>query len=115
MEARPALNTQLPNLNDVAVVHDADEVGPLNGAEPVGYDEHGAVLCGSVQCLLHHPLWFSVQGAGGLVQHQDAGVLDQGAGDGDTLLLAARQRHASFTCGFPPQECWSWNLGDKQM
>lgn len=56
VEARPASNTRLPNLNDAALVHDADEVGPLNGAEPVGYDEHGAVPCGSVQCLLHHPL-----------------------------------------------------------
>lgn len=32
VEERPALNTRLPNLDDAAVVHDADEVGALNGA-----------------------------------------------------------------------------------
>lgn len=79
------------------MAHDADEVGPLNGAQPVGDDEHRAAARRSVERLLHHALGFRVQGAGGFIQHQDAGVLDQGAGDGDALFLAARQRRTSLT------------------
>ncbi len=83
------LNTLQAHLHNTAIAHDTDEVCPLNSAQPVGDDKHSATPCGPVQSLLHHSLWFCIQGAGGFIQHQDAGVLDQGAGDSDALFLAA--------------------------
>ena len=35
-----------------------------------------------------------VDGGGGVVEHQHAGVGEDGPGDGDALALAARQREA---------------------
>ena len=44
-----------------------------------------------LQGLLDRRLGPAVEGAGRLVEDQDRRVLEQGAGDGDPLLLAARQ------------------------
>lgn len=61
-----------------------------------------------LRCLMRHADWagddgavspfneayllaLRVQSGGGLVQEQDLGVADDGPGDGNTLLLAARQ------------------------
>lgn len=82
------LSTLLTHLHNASIAQDTDEVSPLNGAQPVGYNEHSATPCGPVQSLLYHSLRFRIQGAGGFVQHQDAGVLDQGPGDGNALFLA---------------------------
>ena len=49
-------------------------------------------LCGdAVERLLDRLLGAAVERAGRLVQDQDRRVLEQGAGDRDALLLAARQ------------------------
>lgn len=77
-----------PHLHNAAIAHDADYIGPLDGAQPVGDDEHSATPCGPVQSFLHHPLWLSIECAGGFIEHEDAGVLDQSSGDGDPLFLA---------------------------
>lgn len=53
-------DTGPPNLYYAAVAHDTDEVGRLNGAQPVGDDKHSATPCGPVQSLLHHALWFCI-------------------------------------------------------
>ena len=50
----------------------------------------------SLQGALDFPLGAGVQRAGGLVQQQDRRVLEDGAGDGDALLLAARQFQAAL-------------------
>lgn len=88
-----------PHLCDSPVAEHADEVRPPDGAEAVGDDQHGSARGGPVQRLLYHPLRLGVQRAGGLVQNQDAGALDQGAGDGDALLLPSRQRRPTLAWG----------------
>ena len=45
----------------------------------------------------HQDLALVVQGAGGLVQDQDGRVLQEDAGDGDALLLAAGELDAALT------------------
>lgn len=84
-------------LHDATIAHDTDEISRLNGAQPVGDDEHGAPPGGPVERLLHHPLRLCIQSTGGFIQNQDGGVLDQGAGDGDALFLATGQRYTSLT------------------
>ena len=46
--------------------------------------------------LLHGGLAFRIQGARGLVQHEDGTVGQHGAGDGDALALAARELDAAL-------------------
>ena len=53
--------------------------------------DRGAAFHGSIQSLLHDLLTVLIKGRGGLVEDEDLGVLDEGAGDGDALLLAARE------------------------
>lgn len=94
----------------MSITHDTDEVSSLNGAQPVGNDEHSATPSGPIQRLLHHSLRLCIQSTGGFIQNQDSGVLDQGAGDGDALFLTTGQSYTSLTwiC-----EIWSlalnWN------
>ena len=53
-------------------------------------------LHGGVQRGLHHAFALGVQRAGGFVQQQQRRVLQDGAGDGNALLLPARQPHAAL-------------------
>ena len=76
-------------LGDAAFVQHHDLVGIDHGRQPVRDDERG-VLAGDVaERLLDGRLGAAVQRAGRLVEDQDRRVLQQGAGDGDALLLAA--------------------------
>ena len=56
----------------------------------------GAARGDVVQRLLDRRLGAAVERAGRLVEDQDRRVLEQGAGDGDALLLAARQLEAAL-------------------
>lgn len=81
----------------MSITNDTDEISTLNGAQPVGDDEHSAPPGGPIESLLHHPFRLSIQSTGGFIQNQDGGVLDQGASDGDALFLATGQSYTSFT------------------
>ena len=50
----------------------------------------------SKKFYLHYLLRLCVQGAGGLVQDEHGGVLEQRPGDGDPLPLPAAHRHAAL-------------------
>ena len=81
----------MPRCDDPAGVEHDDLVGVAHGGEPVGDHQHGPLLHQAVDRLLHQPLRFGVERAGGLVQDQDRRVAQQRPGDGDPLALAARQ------------------------
>ena len=52
-------------------------------------DDGGSAFGDFLQVLHHNGLAFRVQRAGGFVEDDDAGLAQQGAGDGNALLLAA--------------------------
>ena len=68
-----------------------DHVGAPHRAQPVGDDEAGTTLQELAQGFLDQQLGARVDVGGGLVQHQDARILEQGAGDRQELTLAAAQ------------------------
>ena len=82
-----ALFDQLP------IGHDQDQVGVHDRAQPVGDDDRRAAQVSQV--AVHQPLGDGVEGAGRLVQQQDARLLRQRARQGDPLALAARERRAA--------------------
>ena len=91
-----AINSScVPVSPDAALVEHHDLVGAADGGQPVRDHDHGAVLHQVGQRLLHQHFRFGVEMRGGFVQNQDGRVLEQGAGDGDALPLAAAQPHAA--------------------
>ena len=84
----------MPTMRPRSIDHDA--VGIDGGGQPVRDDQRGAVAHEPLQRVLHQPLALRIERAGGLVQQQDGRVLEDGARDGDALLLPARQPRAAF-------------------
>ena len=62
----------------------------------MGDGDHGAALGEALERLLHRALGLGVEGAGGLVEHQDRRVAQHGARDRDALLLAAGEAVAAL-------------------
>lgn len=81
-------------LHNLALVDDDNPIAFLNGRHPMGNDNRSSALHGAVQSLLHNLLALLVQRRRRLVQNQDLRVLNQGASDGHSLLLASRELRA---------------------
>ncbi len=73
-----------------------DLVGALDRAQARGDDEGGAPAHHGVERLLDQILGLHIHAGGGVVEDQDARVEQEGAGDGDALLLAAGERDAAL-------------------
>src|SRR5829696_10205511 len=83
-------------LDDPAAVDDQDPVGVDDGRQPVGDDQAGPALEGGGQGLLDVDLGLRVEVGGGLVEDDDGRVGQQQPGDGQALLLPARQPVATL-------------------
>lgn len=70
---------------------DVDNISILHGSKPMSHSNHGPPLCRALKGCLDEPLALRVERAGGFVEEEDLGVADEGAGDGDALLLATRE------------------------
>ena len=81
---------------DAAFFQDQDEVGGADGAEPLGDDEAGAPAHQALQRQLDEVLGFGIYAGERIIEDEDARILEQGAGDGDALLLSAGERHAAL-------------------
>src|ERR1035438_8138229 len=73
--------------DNAPLLQGADAGGPLDGAEPMGDDEGGAVLDEDLEGRLHGPFAFSVEGAGGFVQDEDGRTLEEAPGEGQASGL----------------------------
>jgi len=78
----------LADLDDVAVVHDQDQIGVLDRGQAVGDDEAGAPLHQILHAFLDQDLSAGVDRRGRLIQDQDLRIAQEGAGDRQQLLLA---------------------------
>ena len=76
---------------DAAILEHNGPIGARDGAEPVGDDEGRAVADEPLQRLLHRLFRLGVQCRRGLIQDEDAWILQEGARDGDALALAAAE------------------------
>ena len=82
---------------EAAVVEHVDLVGVADGGEAVGDDEGGAASGEAGEGALDGRLGFVVDRGGGFVEHQDGGILEDGAGDRQALALSAGELLAAFT------------------
>src|SRR5690606_10242248 len=83
-------------LAQLAVMHDEDAVGVLDGREAVRDDERGAAAHERLERALDAGLEFGVDGAGRLVEDEDARVEGEGAGEGEELPLADGEGDAAL-------------------
>src|SRR5579883_1462371 len=83
-------------VDEFALAQDKDSVGPANLREAMGDEQRGAALQEAANGSLYLILCRAVDGAGGVVENQDARVGEQGASDGDALALAAGERDAAL-------------------
>lgn len=81
--------------DDAALVDDIDHVGLLNRAEAVGDGDGGAAASGSIEGVLHDLFALAVERGGGLVEKEDGGIAEEGACNGNTLLLPPG-KHGTF-------------------
>ena len=75
---------------------DQNLIGATDGGEPVSDHEGRSPLHQLVQSGLNHGLGLGVEGTGGLVENQDAGLCQQRASDRETLPLAAGELYATL-------------------
>ena len=80
-----------PLLHQPPVIHHQDRVGRQDRAQPVGDHQARPPNHDPLQRLLDQRLGLAVQRRRGLVQHEDAGILQDHAGDCQPLFLAARE------------------------
>ena len=85
-----------PHLGDAAAVDHHDAVGVLHGGQAMGDDEDRAPLHQLGQRLLDQELALRVEIGRGLVQDEDGRILQEGAGDGQALPLAAGEPDAAL-------------------
>ena len=74
---------------DAAAVHDDDAVGVLNRGHALGNDNFSGIRDELAEALADQRVGPGVHSGGGIVQDQDLGLLQQGPGDAEPLLLAA--------------------------
>ncbi len=82
-------------LDDFAVSEDVDEVSVDDCGESVSDYDGRAAVGEAVEGVLDFFFVFAIECAGGFVEEQDAGVLEDGSGDGDALFLASGELAAS--------------------
>src|SRR6185437_6241796 len=78
-------------------VKDGDAVGVAYGGDPVGDEDGGAALHDLAQVVQDLVFRLGVHAGEGIVQDEDAGVADDGPGDGGALLLATGQSNATLS------------------
>ena len=84
-------------LGDALFGENQDPAGIADGGKAVGDHKGGAILRQFFQALLHHPLAFIIQRAGGFIKDQNRRVFQKDPGNGKPLLLPAGEFDAPLT------------------
>ena len=83
-------------LDDAAIFEHQDQVGIHDTLDAMGDDEGRAVVHKLHQRIVDLSFGLGINRRRGVVQDQDARVLEQSPGNGDTLFLTAGESHALF-------------------
>ena len=82
--------------DDLALVEDEDLRCVADRGKTVGDDQHGFADDQLLERELDGGFALAVEGAGGFVEDEDRGVAEEGAGEGEALLLAAGEPGAAL-------------------
>jgi len=86
-------SVHIVDLDDFTIVHAGDAVGVVKNAVVMSDDQNGSILAtGDVLEEFHDDMAvFRIERRGGFIADDELRLMDEGAGDGDTLLLTARE------------------------
>jgi hypothetical protein len=84
-------------LADAAVDQDGNAIGIARGGNAVGDEKGGSALHLRPQAVEDLVFGIGVYAGQGVVEDQDFGVAQDGAGDGGALLLASGEGHPALT------------------
>ena len=82
--------------NDFSLIEHDNHVCVQNRRKPVRDANRRAAFHQFVERGLHGAFGFGVERAGGFVENENRRILQNGAGDGEALALAAGKRNAFF-------------------
>src|SRR5579863_242331 len=85
-----------PRLDDPPLLQHHQAIHAGDGRKAMRYGNYRAALHEIAELLLDCRFHLGVEGRSRLVQHQDRRVLEDDAGDGDALALAARELDAAL-------------------
>jgi hypothetical protein len=77
------------DIHDLAPLKHQDLIAIDQGREAVRHDQHRPAAGDAQQIGIHQSLRLRVEGAGRLIEDEDAGIGYQRAGDGEALTLSA--------------------------
>src|SRR6266849_4767432 len=80
-------------------MEDGDAVGIADGGHAVGDEDGGASVHDLPQMVEDFVFRVGIDAGKGVVEDEDAGAAEKGAGDGGALLLTSRERDATFADG----------------
>ena len=83
-------------VNYLALPQNQNPIRPANLAEAVGDEERRPLAADAAHRLLNLVFGSRVNGAGAVVQNENAGIGEEGAGNRQPLPLAAGEHHAAF-------------------
>ena len=73
-----------PLLDNAAIIHNQNAVGPADGGETMGNHNACAVCQGSLDSLFHKHFRFRIHVCGSFIQHQDSRVSGKDTGQGES-------------------------------
>jgi hypothetical protein len=82
--------------DDLTFFQHQNPIGPAHGGEAMGNDKYSAVGHQSFQGLLHQGFRFGIQGRGGFIQNQNAGIEQHRPRNGNALPLTTGQVDPPF-------------------
>src|SRR5258708_25042258 len=82
--------------DDAAGFDDENLLGTANGREAMGDDKCSAAAHQVTQPFLNERFRFGVQTGSRFIENEDAWIGENGAGDGDALLLSTREFYTAF-------------------
>ena len=83
----------------LALVEDGDAVGVADGGDAVGDEDGGASVHEVAKVVEDFVFGVGVDAGEGVVEDEDAGAAEEGAGDGGALLLASGEGDAALADG----------------
>ena len=84
-------------LGDAALFQHENLIRILRGRNALGDDDRGHAFAQTLQASADGCVRLGIHGAQGVIEHQDAVVIQNRPGDGNALFLAAGQGHALLT------------------
>src|SRR5690349_22167230 len=86
-----------PIFHQTSTIDRDDSVAPPHGRQTMGDDEDRPAVRNTLHVVLDNALAFIVEGAGRLVEDQDARVSYQRTSDRNALALATREAGTTFS------------------